>query len=192
MNIVEAEKDITSPAGEKRMVVDPRLRGVCKIVVHRTWDLIEPELKTAGLLNADGEPCQPLTTGGLELLLRNTVTAIKLALSQADLSTISPGCAIEELTLADNMARSSRPVKVNQAAGNLIVEFGGEGSLIRRIETPLDVDLAISKRLNPDDSIGKVDLGKKILIKGTGLLDKQGNVIPWKDISLNPVNKISD
>lgn len=156
---------------EKKLELDPRLQGIHRSVVMRVYsELIEPSLMNQQLLVQENEPAPPLTDEGFELLLKNLVTSVGIALARAEIN-VPEGYAVDEVELTDVMVRNFGVATLGLLGNDIHLEFDGKGALVKSITTPLDVDKALAARPEGDYEVGHVEIGKRPRIHGTEIID---------------------
>lgn len=158
---------------ENKSKLDPRLTGLHKGVVFRVYEtLVKPLLVTNKMIDAKEQPFPPMTDETLDLLLQTLVTSTAVALSKAEIQ-IPVGYAIDEIELTDSMAKSFgvAAIEVNEAENHLFLKFDGPGALIQNFKLPLVIDAAISERIDMGEDVISIQVGKKPIITGRGLID---------------------
>jgi len=158
---------------ENKLRLDPRLAGIHKGVVFQVYEkVVQPLLVEKKMMDADEKPLSPMTDESLNLLLQTLVTSTAVALSRAEIQ-IPVGYVFDEIGLIDNMTKGFGIVTIeaNEAENHLSLGFDGPGALIQRIELPLVIDAAMSERIDKGEDVISIEVGKKPIITGCGLID---------------------
>ena len=131
------------------------------------------------LMDAEKQLLSPMTERGLDLLLNTIVTSTAVALAKATV-LVPVGYGLDEIELTNNMTRDFgvAALTVNETNNNLTLRFDGIGALIQDLSLPLDVDKAISEMVNGDKELIHINLGKKPIISGRGLIEEPPLVNP--------------
>lgn len=159
---------------ENTFRLGPQLAKLHKAVVFQLYGkMIEPLLIASKLMDAENQPLYPMTEEGLNLLLNTIITSTAVALSKAKIQ-IPAGYAPDEIELADNMMKSFgvAALTVNETDNNLTLSFDGVGALVQSLDLPLRIDEAMSLRIDNGEDVIQIQIGKKPIITGQGLIEE--------------------
>ncbi|GEM_PF-6711768 len=158
---------------ENKSKLDPRLAGIHKGVVFQVYEkVVQPLLVAAKMMDMEEQPLSPMTDETLNLLLSTLVTSMAVALSKAEIK-VPAGYSFDEINLIDNMAKGFgiAAIEANEAENYLSFRFDGPGALIQSLKLPLVIDAAMSERIDRGDDVISIEVGKKPIITGRGLID---------------------
>jgi hypothetical protein len=138
-------------------LLDPLFMPITVAVFDR---IITPQMIALNLLSADEDPIPPFGEEANDILMKSFVRGVWLALLKAEVS-IPAGYPIEELELTDNLVKGFGDLRMTVSGNRLLLSFSGDGALIKEIDTPLNVKLAVDQRKNPQEPLVKLEMGKK-------------------------------
>lgn len=155
---------------DETLKLDPRLNALHQTLTTRLYgEKIEPLMKTQGLLDAEGEqPQLPLTEGGFDLLLKNLVISMAVALSRAKIE-ITVDYSFDEVELGENVLNEFGAAALSIQENDLHLTFNGKGALIKSMTVPMDIEKALASR--PKGDHVNVQIGLKPRFTGRGIVD---------------------
>ncbi|MBI5356710.1 hypothetical protein HZB78_03800 [Candidatus Collierbacteria bacterium] len=123
-------------------------------------------------MGAEDQPIPPLTDDTLDLLLSTLVTSTAVALSRAEIQ-VPAGYSFDEVELSENMARGFGvgTIEIDEPENHISLRFDGPGALIQSFRLPLLIDAAMSERIDKGEDVISIEVGKKPIITGLGLVD---------------------